>query len=70
MSSQQSPNLRENPLKWKTEIKMIKKKKKKNWNRQWKEQTLVEIIIEEKLNCIIRAGSSRKGSEKKASLEN
>lgn len=70
MGSQQSPNLRENPLKWKTEIKMIKKKKKKNWNRQWKEQTLVEIIIKEKLNCIIRAGSSRKGSEKKASLEN
>lgn len=68
MGSQQSPNLRENPLKWKAEIKMIKKRKAETDSER--NRLFVEIIIEEKLNCTVRAGSSRKDSEKKASLEN
>lgn len=49
---------------------MIKKKKRKAETDSERNRLFVEIIIEEKLNCIVRAGSSRKDSEKKASLEN
>ena len=54
----------------KEQLKKKKKRKTETDSERNRKRLFVETIIEEKLNCIIRAGSSKKDSEKKASLGN